>query len=149
MRRRGQTPAHSYGPTAWQSNANATVDTGDAPGMAMFMTQMATQLGMEGEALEQALSALGAPAPPQSEECLTLTIRTPAQFQRDGLQTRTRDKLPVMVRHWPRSAAVYTLRHHTSSRVKPVAVLLLLRCGSTAVITRCIAAAATRTSAIV
>ena len=99
--RRGQTPAHSYGPTAWQSNANATVDTGDAPGMAMFMTQMATQLGMEGEALEQALSALGAPPPPQSEECLTLTIRTPAQFQRDGLQTRTRDKLPVMVRPDP------------------------------------------------
>ena len=97
----GQTPAHSYGPTAWQSNANATVDTGDAPGMAMFMTQMATQLGMEGEALEQALSALGAPPPPQSEECLTLTIRTPAQFQRDGLQTRTRDKLPVMVRPDP------------------------------------------------
>ena len=50
-------------------------------------------------------------APPlaQSEDALTLTIRTPAKFGKDGLQTRTNDKLPVMVRNWPKYWAHSTM----------------------------------------
>lgn len=93
----GVTPAHSYGPAVWQLNGNATVNE-SAPGLDMFMEAMATQVGMSDEEREATMTAM-AEGPPlgQSEDALTLTIRTPAKFVKDGLQTDTSDRLPVMV----------------------------------------------------